>query len=583
MAVASRFKLWSITAVAAIGGGVLGYGLGQPDKPNVSDIPATTAQSETVQLSRFDDNRSLRVANAGAEQTPNKQIESATLDVPAAIKAIVAQPTQFEQFAAAYPVANAADEFQLQQLIETLLAMEQSDSASIGIARIFYVRFINLNPGAAAAHFWANVPESSVQYRRVMFNIYHEWAWFDMPAALADITEVVDEKHREDIITFLLRDDHFTQSRPLAELAATFSELTRAEAMLASVSRQSNEAAFEQLMSMPRNSDARRHGLFRLVRRWAQEDPQGALARLKLLNHSTDRHNLITNVISIWAQTDAEQALIAAINIDDGNNYAYAALSTLAKVDGIKALELTRQYQDKLETTVQSQVMQTWASSDPKGAAAYIEQQGGPGLLKNARQIAWHYTLQHPEDAYRWAERIGLLDDNNLASHMGNALVQSDLSKAQEIFASLPPSASRDGLFTSIVRQRSKIDIAQTYRWLAEHSEQPKFMEARNNLLYEWSRRDPQGASERILSLDNNPNQSGHLASVATNWYDRSPEQALRWLYDLPYGSLRDRTIASLAHKVGRSDVDEAIRIASQIGDEQFRNNLLEQLRTRKR
>lgn len=578
---ALRLKKWVSPVLLAGSALLVGYYLGQSSEPERT-MSANVAAMEPL-ASSADHWITMDAAPSQQNDTQSQSVTVDVLDVKSTIAAIVAQPTQFKQFAAAYPVAIRADAGQLEQLIETLLAMEKSEPDSIGIARVFYIRYINLDPDAAVSHFWANMPDTSPQYGRVMLNIYHEWGWIDMPAALAHVTESVLEKHRETIITFLLRDDHFTTNNDLLELAANFSEITRAEAMLAGSRGQSNESAFEQLINMPRNSDARRHGLFRLIRRWAGEDPQGALARLKLLNHSADKHNLITNVISIWAQQDAELALQAAINIGGSNNYAYAALSTLAKTDGIRALELTNQYHDKLDPTIVSQVMQTWASSDPKSAAAYIEQQGGGQMVKSARQIAWHYTLQHPDDAYRWAERVGLLEDGNLASHMGNALVQSDLNKAEDIFAQLPPSASRDGLFTSIVRQRSKIDIAQTYKWLTDFSDEPKFMEARNNLLYEWSRRDPQASSEVILAMENNPNRSGHLSSVATNWYDRSPEQALRWLYALPIGNLRDRTIASLAHKVGRSDAEEAANIAAEISDEQFRQNLFDQLNSQRR
>lgn len=580
MVISVRLKKWFGYSLLVAGSTSFGYLLGsnmeqsQKTQPDVATNESYTTQSDAEHW--------ITLAEAPKNNT-TKTVEKAALDVNSTIDAIIAQSSQFKQFAATYPVAMRATGPQLESLIERLLQLEASVPASIGIARIFYVRYINLNPQAAAEHFWANMPSTSSQYRRVMFNLYHEWAWLDMPATLANVTENVIEEHREEIITFLLRDDHFTQDSALAELAANYSEHTRAEAMLARVSRQSNEAAFEQLISMPRNSEARRSGLFRLIRRWATEDPQGALARLKSLGQSADRHNLIANVIGIWAQTDPEQALLAALNIADGNNYAYSALSVLAKNDGVRALELTKQYQDRLEHSVMSQVMQTWASSDPQGAAAYIEQLGGNQVVKNARQIAWHYALQYPEEAYRWAERVGLLEDSNLASNMGNALVQNDLNKAQEIYALLPPSASRDGLFANIVRQRSKIDIAQTYKWLSDYTDEPKYSEVRNNLLYEWSRRDPQASAEVIMSIEDNPNRSAHLSSVANNWYDRAPEQALRWLYGLPTGVTRDRTIASLAHKIGRSDVDEALRIAAEISDEQFRQNLYQQLNSQKR
>jgi hypothetical protein len=527
-----------------------------------------------------DDQWTIWPSSAGNDKPAesSEAIKAVPLNIVKAAKAIVAQPTQFRQFATAYPVALGASEKQLGQMINALMAMEKSEPDSIGLARIFYVRYINLNPQDASEHFWLTVPEESPQHRRVMFNIYHEWAWTDMEKALEDITTNVVEKNRENLISFLLGDDHFTTNEALLTLAQNYSERTRAAALLAAAKRESNETVFERMVLMPKNSDARRHGLYRLARSWAKTDPQAALQRIKAMVNSGSRQSLLSTVISVWAETDAEQALLGAIGIGEGNNYAYAALSTLAKKDGVRALELTDQYRDKLDGTVKSQVMQTWASSDPRAAANYLEQKGAGELKNDARQIAWHYTLQHPEEAYQWAERVGLLNDSNVASNMGNALVQADLGKAEELFAGLPPSASRDGLFTNIVRQRSKVDIAQTHKWLSQYSEEPKFKEAQNNLLYEWTRRDPQQSADVVVNMEDNANKSGHLSSIATNWYDKSPDSALRWVLNLSEGDMRDRTIATLARKVNRYDSEEAAFIAAEISNAQIQQGLMRQL-----
>ncbi|NQZ06188.1 MAG: hypothetical protein HRT35_03415 [Algicola sp.] len=557
----------------------IGIGINITAKTGVVSPQLNAGSTVQTEMSVVDDQWSIWPSAANDKPDGlSRDAKAPPLNIAKTAKAIVAQPTQFKQFAAAYPVALSANEKQLGQMINALMAMEKSELDSIGIARIFYVRYINLNPQDASEHFWLTVPEESPQHRRVMFNIYHEWAWTDMDKALEDITTNVVEKNRENLISFLLGDDHFTTNAALLTLAQNYSERTRTAALLAAAQRESNETAFERMVAMPKNSDARRHGLYRLARRWAKSDPQAALQRIKEMVNSGSRQSLISTVISVWAETDAEQALLGAIGINEGNNYAYAALSTLAKKDGVRALELTEQYQDKLDGTVKNQVMQTWASSDPRAAANYLEQKGAQELKNDARQIAWHYTLQHPEEAYQWAERVGLLNDSNIASNMGNALVQADLGKAEELFAGLPPSASRDGLFTNIVRQRSKVDIAQTHKWLSQYSEEAKFKEAQNNLLYEWTRRDPQQSAEVVVAMEDNANKSGHLSSIATNWYDKSPDSALRWVLNLPEGDMRDRTIATLARKVNRYDSEEAAFIAAEISNLQIQQGLMRQL-----
>lgn len=562
-----------------------GFGLGLMVGPSSTAEQALAGEQDLISWYQ-NDNLFAQTAdlqsNIDNSKSNDKITDKQQLTIKATIDKIVAMDTQFKQLAAAYPVALQASQPQLQQLIEALMLME-SNTASIGIARVFYVRYVNLNPSAAVAHFWQHVPQQSSQHRRVMFNIYHEWAWMDMPTALDNIANLPVERTPEDIITFLVRDDHFTTDKALLTLAQNYSERTRSAVLMAAAQRESFDQAFERFASMEGDVNVRRQGLYRVIRRWAKEDPAAALQRVQQMSNSSDKTSLTSAVIGIWAEQDVEQALNVALNLPERGDHALSMLGSLARKDGTKALELANLYRDKLDSSVKSHIMQSWAMADPRAAATYLEGKGEKVVRKDASQIVWHYTMRHPEEAYQWAERMGLLNDRNVASNMGNALVQADLSKAEALFTTLPDGESRSGLFSHIVRKRSKMDIAQTHSWLAEHKEEANYNDARNNLLYEWTRRDPQEAAEVILSLDDNPNKTSHVHSIASNWYDKSPDIALNWVFNLPQGILRDSTIASLAQKVGRFDATEAAYIAAEIADESTLERVMKQLRAKVR
>ncbi len=520
----------------------------------------------------------ISISAENDKTSPASPTLQVSMNIKAIVDNIVAMDSQFNQFAAAYPVALQATAAQLERLIETLLSME-SNAASIGIARIFYVRYVNLNPQAAITHFWNTVPPQSSQHRRVMFNIYHEWAWMDMAAVLENVVNVAPQKTREDIIAFLVADDHFTKEADLLALAEGFSERTRSAVLMAAAQRETFEQAFERFATMEGDHDIRRQGLYRIVRRWAAQDPNAALQSVQQMNASAQRNNLITAVIDIWADSDVEQALNVALNLPQGGDHALSVLGGLARKDGLRALELASLYRGKLDSSVKSHIMQSWAMADPRGVAFYLESKGGKGIQQDASQIVWHYTMRYPQEAYQWAQRMGLLNDRNVASNMGNALVQADLNKAETLFTTLPEGESRKGLFANIVRKRSKMDIAQTHSWLAQYQDEAGYKEARNNLLYEWTRRDPQQAAGVILSLDDNPNKTNHIHSIASNWYDKAPQSALSWVSNLSSSSLRDSTLANLAQKVGRFDVTEASYIADEIVDQRIRELVIEQIK----
>ena len=506
--------------------------------------------------------------------TLEQKVAKVPVDIRKAIENVVNQNTQFEQYAAAYPLALEANQKQLSQMIDTIMSME-SEPRSRGLVGVFYNRFIDLNPNNATAYFWQSMPESSGQYRRVLFSMYHEWAWNDMEKALEDIITNAPEKERENLLTYLLRDEHFNNNAMLIAIAQDYSERTRAAALLASAQDGDYSTAFGRILSLPNSSESRRGSLYRLVNNWAKEDPVAALARIEQMPKSSLQQSLLSSAISIWAEKDPEQALIVALNSSHHSNLGYAALSSLARSDGARAMALAEQYADRLDSNISSQLMQTWASSNAQAAANYIELKGGSALKSGARQIAWHYTMQYPDEAYQWAERVGLLDNNNVASNMGNALAQTDLSKAEALFAQLPASAARNGLFTNIVRQRSKIDIEGTYKWLSEYKDEPKFADAQSNLIFEWSRKDPQRVIEITQSIESGKNRDNFVLSAVGNWYDKSPDSAINWVFENEAGIARDRILASLAQRLSHSNIQEALELANQIDNDDMRNRTI--------
>lgn len=506
--------------------------------------------------------------------TLQQKVAKVPLNIRKAIEGVVNQKTQFEQYAAAYPLALDANQKQITQMIDTLMSME-AEPRSKGLVGVFYNRFIDLNPANATAYFWQSMPTDSAQYRRVLFGMYHEWAWNDMAKALDDIVTNAPEKERENLIAYLLRDEHFNNNAILLAVAQDYSERTRAAALLASAQNGNYSSAFERILSLPNSSESRRSSLYRLVNNWAKEEPAAALARIEQMTPNSLQQSLLSSVISVWAEKAPEQALLAALNLNQGGNLGYSALSSLARTDGAKAMALAEQYADRLDNTINTQVMQTWASNNAQAAANYLELKGGHALKNGARQIAWHYTMQYPDEAYEWAERVGLLDNNNVASNMGNALAQTDISKAETLFEQLPASAARNGLFTNIVRQRSKLDIESTYKWLLQYKDEPKFADAQNNLIFEWSRKNPQRVIEIAQGIEPGKNRQNFVLSAVGNWYDKSPDSAINWIFENESGLARDKIIANLAQRVSHNNAQEALDLANQIASDDVRTRTI--------
>jgi hypothetical protein len=134
---------------------------------------------------------------------------------------------------------------------------------------------------------------------------------------------------------------------------------------------------------------------------------------------------------------------------------------------------------------------------------------------------------------------------------------------------------SRDDLFGQIVDQLSRDDIDQARRWLAEHEGESGYALAQSKLYFQWSRTDPQAAAEQALSLNDEGQHNGNISTAVNGWYQQSPEQALRWVYDLPQSGTRDYVLGSVATSISRRDVQKAREIAASISDDTYRETIL--------
>jgi hypothetical protein len=79
-------------------------------------------------------------------------------------------------------------------------------------------------------------------------------------------------------------------------------------------------------------------------------------------------------------------------------------------------------------------ILRAWAASDPRAVAQYYKLNPGPNFKKDVRTVLYGYTSKYPEEAFLWAQRLGLLEDPEIARLTGVAMVRADVKKAQSLF-----------------------------------------------------------------------------------------------------------------------------------------------------
>ncbi|NQZ07675.1 MAG: hypothetical protein HRT35_10985, partial [Algicola sp.] len=333
--------------------------------------------------------------------------------------------------------------------------------------------------------------------------------------------------------------------------------------------------ALARILADDSDRSAQRTQLMMLVIQWAESAPQAAMLAMQQMKAGDNRDRLINIILRIWASNDVEAALAHAIEMEPKGKYAKVVLSNIADKTPQKALSLYEQHKSRLGADTKKSILRAWSAADPRAVAQYYEQNPGPDFKKGVKALLYGYSNKYPEEAFLWAQRMGLLDDTEIARLTGDALVRADMKKAQNLFEQMEPGKNRAGLLSNIVGQLSREDINQAQQWLAEHEGEPGYAVAQRKLYYQWSRTDPQAAAEQALDLNDEAQRNSNIGSVVSNWYQQSPEQALKWAYDLPQGITRDQVLGRVAISASRRDLQKAREIAADISDDTYRAAIL--------
>ncbi len=535
----------------------------------VNSVKADTNSSVTV------DSQITELANVGLKN----------VDVEKMVSQILAQKGRFNRLAMAYPIALAATTKQLVAFINALEGQSGNPDSQV-VIRLFYQRYLRLDTNKAMQLYWANNSFDGQNLRmgqfdmklQTLFALYHEWALSDMQAVLVDIEQSIPNKRNElDMFLYrLVTDAHFSQDITLLAYIQSNPELKR---MLAynnpKAKDESFEQAFARILADDSDRNIQRTQLMMLVSQWAESDPQAAMQAMLQLKAGDNRERLINTVFRAWANDDVEMALAYAMNMEPKGKYGMVVLSNFAYESPQKALLLYEQHKGSLGVDTKKSIIRAWSAADPRAVAQYYEQNQGPDFKKDVKSLLYGYSNKYPEEAFLWAQRMGLLEDSDIARLTGVAMVRADVKKAQSLFEQMAPGTSKAGLFGQIVDQLSRNDINQARQWLAEHEGEPGYAMAQSRLYLQWSRTDPRAAAEQALALNDSGQHNGNISTAVKGWYQQSPEQALGWAYELSQGSTRDFVLGNLATATSRRDVKKAREIASNISSDTYRETIL--------
>ncbi len=266
---------------------------------------------------------------------------------------------------------------------------------------------------------------------------------------------------------------------------------------------------------------------------------------------------------------------------------------------------------------VKPTILQSWASTDPKGAAAYYTSnksefammgmmgRGRGGGSGGAGTIAGEWAKQDPEGAMAWAKGLEGRDSDqavvkalsqiastdparaaDLTSGLqGEALTKanteiagewakSDWGEAESFISSLPADQQGEALGAA-VRSLANEDPRLAASKALEIPEGKGREDAIENVAKSLARENPEDAANWVVKNGGEEAQRGAMQDIMGNWVGEDASAAKSFAVSQPEGPVRDAAVSSFVINDSSSLPQDNIKLAETISDERSRGRAI--------
>lgn len=289
----------------------------------------------------------------------------------------------------------------------------------------------------------------------------------------------------------------------------------------------------------------------------------------------------LQSLLDYYAGLDPDQFELEAEKIDDlpfseRMIASYLLFSRWAEIDPEAALAYANTM-GRGGFMVRPTILQSWASTDPRGAARYYEDnprefmmmggfRGRDGGGNAAGQIAAEWAKQNPQEALEWAQGLEGRDADAAVGSIFRQLAGEDPARAAQLAAGLTDE-QREGAYRSIAREWGGKDFAATEAWLntlPAGERDAAMAEAVRGLAGD----DPQRAAGELGKITNEEVRLEAIRSVAANLTRADAGAAYEFATSQPEGQLRDAAVSTYVFSNRDGDVATNLQLAESIGDD---------------
>ncbi|MEO0796401.1 MAG: hypothetical protein AAFX93_14625 [Verrucomicrobiota bacterium] len=312
-----------------------------------------------------------------------------------------------------------------------------------------------------------------------------------------------------------------------------------------------------------------------LLERWAEVDPQGAMAVLTSLENHDHRHETLNHFFAHWASIDPRSALASAENALAPSDY-FAIKEGMIRAWASNQPEEAIAHWYSLPNTLENSnilkdVMHDWARRDIDSFMLYMESEGTPAesdLLKYV--LVKELSRRDGELASNWiSENLIGADRTRLTVAMVDMLAEVNPEAAIQVVETMPAGATRVEALQSLVLNWDVDDIDRAKQWLGE---QPQSLDTRNHLQaleHRLAYNKPEEAKNRLATISDAELHAQVSGLIGDSLARKDPYAAMEWAYTLESESSRQEAVWSVVEAWSREDAFAALDYANELADEQ--------------
>ncbi|MGJ8694803.1 MAG: hypothetical protein ACSHYF_00665 [Verrucomicrobiaceae bacterium] len=330
----------------------------------------------------------------------------------------------------------------------------------------------------------------------------------------------------------------------------------------------------------------------------------------------------IQSLIELYSDLDPSQFAVEAEKLDElpfseRILAAYLLFAAWAEVSPYDAMAHANTKMGFAGNFVKPTVLQSWAASDPAGAASYYESnkrefammgmmgRGPGGGQSGAGVVAAEWAKQDPDSALTWAKSLEGRDAGQAVSGVLTELAKTDPAKAASMINEVD-EAGRSRAYASIAGEWAKKDWAATESWLAtlpaderdratgsalkslastntslaaqktlSLPEGDARSDAMENVAREMAKESPTDAMGWVMKNGNEDAQRKAVGDVIREWASTDSKAAVTWINEQEGGPVRDEAVQSYVFSNQTGSARESVILAETISDDRTRDRTL--------